>query len=143
MAVTRKIKTKLNSKTVTEVVRQYVATKAQATIFADRTDRLKGQLKSYVESHGETDDKGSLWVDFDEPIEGITRMKMERRVIKSLDVERAEALLREIGLWDECTTTITVLDEDLLLAAAFEGKVPEAAMTEMYVTRENYAFKAL
>jgi hypothetical protein len=76
----------------------------------------------------------------DEPVLSVKR---ECRVGQSLDEEVAEEILKELGLYEQCTTTITVLDEDAMLSLNFSGEIPDEAVQKMYTERKTYAFKII
>ena len=119
---------------------EWIGIKNQRETFAKREEELKKMLSAIVETDGYTDDKGSEYVDFKEPIEGFAGMKRERRVIQRLDEEKAFEVLAEKKLTQLCTRTITVVDEDAVQAAFYDGKLTQDDIDAMFVTKINYAF---
>ena len=112
------------------------------TMAAEADRRAKDQrdaLNEYVAKRGIEDDKGNVWMEAD----GVGRLKRERRVSNVFDADFAEEWLKEHGgdLWDDCTTTITVIDEDVLLAKIYEGLIPEDVVDKLYTERETWAVK--
>lgn len=119
---------------------EYIGLKSQVDQFSKRTDELKKMLSAIVETDGYTDDKGSEYVDFKEPIDGFVGLKRERRVYQSLDEDKALNVLAKKKLTSLCTRTITVVDEDAVRAAFFDGKLTQDDIDAMFTTRINYAF---
>lgn len=119
---------------------EWVGLKRQRETFEKREAELKKQLAAIVETDGYTDDKGSEYLDFPEPIEGFAGMKRERRVIQSMDEEKALEVLAKKKLTSLCTKTITVVDEDAVQAAFYDGKLTQDDVDAMFNVRINYAF---
>lgn len=67
-------------------------------------------------------------------------IKRQRRAGQSLAQDRAEAYLKAKKLWDECTTTITVINEDAILAANFAGRITDVDLKALYDEKETFAF---
>ena len=93
---------------------------------------------TYVTKSGYKDDHGSLWLDLPEGAP-IGHVKYERRVTKSLDDEAAEKFLKKKKLYDQCLTTLTVLDEQKLLALFYEDKITEDELDALYGESESFA----
>ncbi len=130
---------------VERTFRQWAAQRVQYLQVGARLDKLKVDMKAYVDASGLTDDKGHKTIPFPEPIVvgGITYtgLRNEARKTTRLDEERAEEILRSLGVYDDCTTTITILDQDKIYALFQEDKIPEKVLEEIFVTTINYAFK--
>jgi hypothetical protein len=118
----------------------YIGVRQQREVFAKKEDEYKKQLAQIVETQGYTDDKGSEYIDFGEEIEGYAGLKRERRVNASLDEEKAFDILRKRNLYDACTTTITVVNEDAVRAAMFDGKLSQEDLDAMFSYKISYAF---
>jgi hypothetical protein len=117
--------------------------------FGAQADEVKLLLRDKVlPTQGEADEKGNYWIRFEEePIEDpdgveVTAIQAQRRAPKTLNAERAEALLRRKKMWDQCTETITqvVINEDAILAAAFEKRLTEEELESLYDIKVSYAF---
>lgn len=121
-------------------VRQLARTDTQLSVLQRTKKELRDELFAHVVKHGTTDANGHSLVTFDEAIEGITALKIERRRSRSLDATAAERILRDLDLWEECTEMIAVLDEDKLMAAVFEGRIDEELVDEMYPATVTEAF---
>ena len=121
-----------------------------AARFATQANEVKLLLRDAVlPKDGTTDEKGNSWIMFeDDPIEDpsgkgqVIGIKRERRAPKTLNPERAEEFLRKRKLWDACTETITqvVINEDAILAKAFDKTITEEELQGLYDVKENFAF---
>jgi hypothetical protein len=109
----------------------------------EREKVVKARVVDAVQEMGEPDDNGSLWLDLDAPVDGKSSVKYERRVSRGLDVNKAEGWLDGKGLLEECQTTITVLDEEKLLAAHYAGKISEKELDKLYTENESWALKVV
>ena len=141
--VVKAIPSPLTKGSITRLVSTYLDAKAAATNFTSQADSIKKRLRAYVETHGEPDDRGHLWFDLPAQVDGRSRLKMERRVSQSLSREKAEAVLGELKLLEECTTMVPVLDEDAILAANAEGRLSDDDLAKMYPASESFAFYVL
>lgn len=119
-------------------LRRYFETKALADEAAARLKAQRDTLISFVEEHGIEDDKGHVWVESP----GVGRAKRERRVTNVFDADAAESWLMEHNLWDECTETLTVINEDAVLGKIFTEEIPEEVGQSWYSEKETFAFKA-
>jgi len=72
-------------------------------------------------------------------IKGIQRQ--ERKGSMALNEDRTMAYLTKRKLLPSCTTTVTVINEDAILAANFEGTIPDDDLKALYDEQEpTYAF---
>lgn len=122
-------------------VEEYLKERDAAATMQKRVDEKKANIVEVLIADGYTDDKGSRFVDVGIP--GCSAVKHERRVRTVLDEEKALAWIKKHkpALYDSCTKTITVLDEEALLAAAYEGKIAEKTLKSFYEQSESFAFK--
>lgn len=135
-------------------VKEFCGLKANDAAAKTRLDETKKVLSSTVEIDGYEDDKGHFRIDFDKPVEVqhwdtkakaiVTRvcsgLLRQRRVSQSLNEEAAEKILRKKGIYDECTTTITVIEPDAITKAYYQGKLTEAELDKMFSTSVTWAF---
>ena len=88
---------------------------------------------------------GHIWLDLPEEVEGFAQLKYEKRQPQDvLNQERTMAFLRRKKLLDEVAPVITVreIDEDKLVALAFEKRITEAELKKLYDTPDPiWAFK--
>jgi hypothetical protein len=110
--------------------------------------RGKKELMEILESTGEKDHEGHRHLPVtpqpytnpkgeEKTVNGVQR---QRRVSQVIDAEAAEKLLRRKKLWDDCTETVTVLSEDKILAANYEGKITDKELAALYGELEQFAF---
>lgn len=130
----------LNWAAVNDAVRQFTITSEQETLIKTRKQELRDRLFALVEISGEEDDKGHLRLELPDPVNEVRALKIERRVSNYLDAEKAEEVLTEAGIWDDCTTQVTVLDEDKIMAARYEGKLTDEQIDAMYPQSVTEAF---
>jgi hypothetical protein len=119
---------------------EFIGIQKQRKTLEAREGELKKNLSTIVETDGYTDDKGSEYIDFKEPIEGYAGLKRERRVYQTLDEEKAFAVIAKKKLTSLCTKTITIVDEEAVQAAFFDGKLTQDDIDAMFTVRINYAF---
>ena len=130
-------------------VQEYLKSRRLRETASEMESKYKKELMSMLESSGRVDDRGSSFLDIDGAIidprndEPILSVKRECRVGQALDEDVAEEVLKSLGLYEKCLTTITVLDEDAILSLNFSGELPDEAVQQMYTERKSYAFKIL
>lgn len=129
------------------MVTEWLGLDYTAAQWAERANELKLLMRdTLLPEQGDTDDDGHTWVMFDEDIEdpsgkgSVTAIKREYRKIKRLNAERTEAFLRRKKLWDDCTETVVVINEDAVLAKAFDKTISERDLNSLYDVTESYAF---
>lgn len=77
-----------------------------------RMKGLRDKLMAILERRGKPDDKGSLWLEFDEPVAGFEAICRQRRASVVLDESRAEEILTDAGIYDECTDVQITIDAE-------------------------------
>ena len=141
MAVRVKKKgTQLRGAGVMNLVAEFVQVRKMRVMWSDKEDKLKAQLASIVDARGEPDDKGSLWYELPEEVDGVTKLYKQKRVTQALNETVAEVHLKKLDLWDQCTQEVVVIDEDAVLALGFKKEIPADVMQEIFEERVNYAF---
>jgi hypothetical protein len=70
----------------------------------------------------------------------VIAVERRRRVTQSLDTDATMALLERKDLLGRCTTTVTVLNEDAILGANYEGLITDEELKDLYTEKENFAF---
>jgi hypothetical protein len=134
---------------VGKLVREYLKSRRLRESAAEMENKFKKELMVLLETYGEKDDRGSSYLRMDDEVydprtdEPVASVKRERRVSQSIDEDAAEEILKDLGLYDRCTTTITVLDEDAILSLNFSGELPDEAVQRMYSEKESFAFKVI
>lgn len=127
-------------------VRQLLTLRVQREALEDRESALKKDVQEYIDANGYEDDKGHIWLDLDEPVDvagfgTVKQLKRERRVSQSVDEDEAEAILKAKALWDQCTATIVVLDEEEIRKAHFKGELSDADIDAIFPSKITWAFK--
>ena len=138
----RKDNTTLTASGLVRLVTDFVSAKRTKADIDKRFNSLKTRLSEYVDENGDADENGHLWVEL--PANSpISSLKREKRVQRILDEDAAEALLKKKRIYKDCTTTITVLDEEKILAAHYQGKISEEELDTLYSENVTWAFKAV
>lgn len=129
--------------TAQQQVRQWtselVGVKKTIKDLTTRQSTITKRIKQYVQDEGVVDDQGHIWVEFDEPVDGCVALQMQRKVSKPLNEEKAEAILRARGLWDECVVMVPQLDQEAIMAAHYQGKISEDELDAMFPPTISYA----
>lgn len=99
----------------------------------------RDKLFEHIESDGEVDSKGNIFVEFDSPIENFVSVQKTRRVKRSIDEAIAEQIITEKGLQDVLYKTIQVVDEDALMAALYNDQLTEAEVDAMFPESVTWA----
>lgn len=136
---TRTIDAAPEAGSIRQWLKELLTAKDQQKFFKTRQEQVTKRLKAVVEGSGYTDDQGHIWYDLDEAVDGVAQLQMQRKVSQSLQEERAEKILKDKGLWEQCTTTITVIDQDAIMAARFEDKLTDEDIESMFSKTVNYA----
>lgn len=119
------------------LAQEFKKSKEAIDMLTKRQNEMKSELTEAIKQQGFEDDKGHMWLNT-----GSLELKYERRVSRSLDVAAAEKWARELGIWDKLKETVERLDEDKLLALAWNDKQYEEDILAFYVEKETWAFKA-
>jgi hypothetical protein len=123
-----------------EAIHQYLQFRRAKEKFDKNSEILKKDLLSFLERKGEKDDRGSSYYWLEEPDDEVQGIKRECRTSQAFDEEAALELIKKYGLENECLETITVINEDGLLAANFAGLIPDAEVKALYTEKESFAF---
>ena len=118
------------------LVEEYKSAKDLADSSKKRADALKKELSDLVESEGYEGDNGHLWYEI-----GDYKLKRERRVSKSFDLDECEQWAKSTGLWDEVKEVVELVSEDKVLALAWDDPEVREAIERFYKEKETWAFK--
>lgn len=121
-------------------VQRFAQIKALITDLSDQMDTLKKELSDWVRDTGYIDDKGSRWIEFEDPIEGYSALQWQRRVTPKLDEDAALQILAAHGVEDQCFKTVRVLDENAVMALVTEGVLDDAEVDAMFPPKVTWAF---
>lgn len=119
--------------------RQYIFVKKQVDFFESELKKLREQLFEHVDTSGEVDGSGNLFVELPSEIEGIKTIQKQRRVSRKINPEMADNIIMSKGLDGELYKTVQVIDEDALMAALYEGKLTEEEIELMYPEKVVWA----
>jgi hypothetical protein len=127
-------------------VRQLLTLRVQREALEERESALKKDVQEFIDANGYEDDKGHIWFDLDEPLDiagfgTVKQLKRERRVSVTVDDTQAEAILQAKGIYDDCTTTIVVLDEEEIRKAHFKGLLTDADIDAIFPPKVSWAFR--
>jgi len=123
-----------------DMARQYLQFRKGREGLQKNEDVIKKSIMESLTNEGSPDDKGNRFYYFPESLDDVQGVKRERRISQVMDEDAALELVAKYGLESSCLETITVLNEDGLLAANFEGKIPDSEMSALYTERESFAF---
>lgn len=117
---------------------EYLAARDFADKAVKRSEELKSKLATYVDKLGNPDDKGSLWLEL-----GPISLKRERRVSKNLDTRAAESWARQKNVWNQVSEIVEQLNEDKLMALAWESQEYSEDIASLYKEKVIWAFKVV
>lgn len=121
--------------------KEWVGLKSQTDAIAKRQKELRDRLCGAIETEGYADDKGNIFLELDEEIEGFGGLKYERRVSQSLNEERAIALVKARKLEKRCIVMVPTLDQEEIFKAHYDGLITQDELDSIFDTSENFAFK--
>lgn len=119
------------------LAQEFKKSKEAIDMLTKRQNEMRAELVSAVQENGYEDDKGHKWFKV-----GDIELKYERRVSRTFDEQAAEEWAKESGLWDDLKIIVERLDEDKLLAMAWENPDITETITSFYGEKESWAFKA-
>ena len=119
------------------LAQEFKKSKEAIDMLTKRQNDMKAELIEAVKDQGYEDDKGHKWFKV-----GDIELKYERRISRSFNEGGAENWARETGRWDDLKRIVELLDEDKLLALAWENNDVAETIQEFYVEKETWAFKA-
>jgi len=128
-----------NMDTIKRELQQYVTLKDEAEAITERVTTIKKRLTAYIEDLGEPNEKGSIVLPVEDDRTGTRAIVKQRRVSKQFDENTANDLLKSKGLFDTCTTTVTMLDQDAVMAAYYEGKLTDSDIDTMFPEKVTWA----
>ena len=121
-------------------VRSYVSIRGRIDDLTKEQSVLKSELSDIVDEQGIPDEKGHIWLELPEEVDGFKSLQRQRRVTQRLDEDVAEPLLKEKGLADRCWKMVPMLDESEVMACLYEGLLTEEEIDSMFPKSVSYAF---
>jgi hypothetical protein len=112
---------------------------------------LKKQMMAELELRG-APGENKLTLDLDEPLmftsykdgkpkeKKVVGCERRERTSTSLNEEKAMALSKKKKHEEECTEVVTVVSEDAILAANYQGKITDKELAALYEENTTYAF---
>lgn len=121
-------------------VSEFISLRSRIDDMSKQRDSIKADLSELVDTVGEPDEKGNLWLRLPHEVDGFTSLQRQRKVSQSLDEDIATELLKEKGLFDRCFAMMPVLKEDEVMACLYEGLITEEEVDKMFPKKVSYAF---
>jgi hypothetical protein len=121
-------------------VSEFITLRSRIDDMSKQRDSIKADLSELVDTVGEPDEKGNLWLRLPHEVDGFTSLQRQRKVSQSLDEDTAVELLKEKGLYDRCYAMLPVLKEDEVMACLYEGLITEEEVDKMFPKKVSYAF---
>ena len=122
-------------------VLEYQTLKQQIDDLDKRAKVLRDSLMESAKILGEADDKGHLWMELDEEINGVAAVLAERRVSQSLNEDRALEVLERLGLTDRCTKMVRAVDQDEVMACRYDDLLTDEDLIEMFDQKVTWALR--
>lgn len=128
----------LNIDPVKAEIKQYVTLKDEIVSMETRVKQLKSRITTAVENLGTPNDKGHIVLDLGEG-DSVKSVVKQRRVSKGFDEETANNILKARNVYDTCTKVITVLDQDAVMAAYYDGTLTDEDIDQMFPEKVSWA----
>ena len=104
-------------------ITQHLVCKAESEALKTRYEKLRDEIMTYLDKHGEVDEKGHKTLALPTPVlvagKEFGSVKRERRVSTSFDEEAAEALLTPKGLLSRVQRTIVTINSTMAIESSF------------------------
>ena len=127
-----------------QAMKDYLQNRSMRERSSREEDSRKKQLMEYLETHGdELVIAAEPFVSYAKgapTTKTIIGARRTRRRSKSLNEDKAMALIKKKKLQETCIQTIEVIDEDAILAANFEGVITDQQLADLYEEHDTYAF---
>jgi hypothetical protein len=120
-------------------VREYLQVKASMDLLEARQKALRETLFQQIDSNGEFDDKGNVFLELGSDVDGVVRLEKQKRVTRKLDADAAETILATNELEEDVYEVVRVVNEDKLMAAFYEGKLTEDELERIYPAKVVWA----
>lgn len=114
------------------VVKKYSFLKNQLEFIEKEQKELRNDLFEELDASGEVDDKGNLLIELPEEVNGSSVLMKQRRTSRKINQAKAEEIIEAKGLQDKLFKTVTIIDEDALMAALYSDELTEEEIEEMY-----------
>lgn len=121
-------------------VAEFISLRSRIDDMSKQRDSIKADLAELVDTVGEPDEKGNLWLRLPHEVDGFTSLQRQRKVSQSLDEDEASSILLSKGLTERCYKMVPMLDEAEVMACLYEGLLTEEEIDEMFPKKVSYAF---
>jgi hypothetical protein len=124
-----------------EEVKQYIVLKDEVEFLNQRQTEIKKRVIESLLEIGEEDSRGHIVAEINDEKSGLTRITVvhQKRISKSLDIDKAESILNAKGIKDRCIKLVPTINEDEIMAAYYEGLITEQEVDEMFPSKITYA----
>jgi len=112
--------------------KQYIFFKKQVEYFESELKSLREKLFEIVDTKGEVDGNGNVFVELPNEIDGVRMLQKQRRVSRKIEEGVAEQIIADKGMEEQLYKTVRIVDEDALMAALYEGQLTEEEIDQMY-----------
>lgn len=124
---------------------QWATIRAEIDALTARANHLRDELSQIVDTQGEPDDKGHIYLQLPAPItvgeKTYGSIKRERRVSTVFKEDEAEEALLAKGLLARAQETITVLSQDAIYLLNQEGLLSDEEIDSFFGKKVSFAFK--
>ena len=117
---------------ITVQAKEYAFLKKQTEYLEKQLKDLRSKLFDHLDTSGEVDSKGNIFIELSEEIDGYVSVTKQRRVSRKINEEVADEMIQAKGLEDKLYKTIRVIDEDALMAALYSEELTEEEIDQMY-----------
>lgn len=122
-----------------EEVRQYILLKDEVEFLNQRQTEIKKRVVESLLEVGEEDNRGHIVAELNDEKFGRTTVVHQKRISKSLDMDKAESILNAKGIKERCIKLVPTINEDEIMAAYYEGLITEEEVDEMFPAKVSYA----
>lgn len=108
-------------------------------------EKIRDECMAAIKDRGYRDHKGSLYLTLPGAIgaKGFSNLKCERRAAKHVNLDIAEDIARERGVYDVCFPAVPTFDEEELFVQYQKGKLTEEDMDKIFTITESFSFRPL
>lgn len=124
-------------------VGEYVRIKESLAQMEARSKELRDKIFESIDAEGEVESSGSYSLYLDSEVEGVVRLEKQRRAVRKLNEDVADAIIEETGIGDDVYEMKRVINEDNLMAAMYQGKITEEQLDAMFPATIVWALRTL
>jgi len=124
---------------LTEYVRQNAMLTERANELSAIQNEIKNNIREGIKEHGIENDRGHIVVELNDDVTGINNVMQQKKISKNLNMDIAEQLLTEKGLYDQCITMVPQLNEDEIMNAYWQEQLTEEDIDTMFPSKVVWA----